>query len=362
VARRWLVLSFFSLLLSGCLGADGGDEPQRIEGDTAIVYVSEPRHGGSGVAARQVLTGVRRALAERRGRAGGLRIRLRLLPATDDAERPWDPALIAENASRAADDPRAIAYLGELDYGATAVSLPITNDAELLQVSPGDGLTSLTRRAPGRARAGPERYYPTERRSFVRIGPTDLSEAEALVGRLRALGASRFALVFDRDIYGRGLAGQVVERARRAGLRPVSAEEYQGDPERVPDIARELAERRPDATVMLGVAGAATLPMLRAIGDALPGVPLLAASGMLASPDLALPESPSIEAIGPTLEPERAGHRAMRLVLDAIDAGGRDRRRVIAAALERGRTLATGGLAVYRPGADGRLRQAESAP
>jgi branched-chain amino acid transport system substrate-binding protein len=61
---------------------------------------------------------------------------------------------VAANAKRAADDPTAMAYLGELDYGATAVSLPITNNAGVLQVSPGDGLTSLTERAPAaRARA-----------------------------------------------------------------------------------------------------------------------------------------------------------------------------------------------------------------
>ena len=71
------------------------------------------------------------------------------------------------------------------------MSLPITNDAGLLQVSPGDGLTSLTQQPPGRPRAGPERHYPSGRRSFVRIGPTDLLEAEALVERARAAGAER---------------------------------------------------------------------------------------------------------------------------------------------------------------------------
>ena len=362
-ARTPALLCACTLALAGCLGDSGGEETHRIEGDVATVYSSTPRHGVSAAVAREVLAGERRALAERRGRAGGLRVRLRQLPATDDRERAWDPALVAENAGRAADDPAAIAYIGELDYGATAVSLPITNDAGLLQVSPGDGLTSLTERAPGRPRAGPERYYPTERRSFVRVGPTDLREAEGLVARLRALGATRFALVFDREIYGRELAAQVVTLARRDGLRPVASEEYRGQVDELPDIARALAENRPDAVVQLGVAGRGTIPMLVAIDDQLPGVPLLAASGMLAIRGLALPPGPKrIEAVGPALPPERAGYDAMRLVLDAVDAGGRDRRRVIAAGLRLGRRTADEPLALYRPGADGRFERVGTVP
>ena len=340
--------------LTGCLGG-GDDEPDMIEGDVATVYSSAPRHGVSATTAREVLAGERRALAERGGRSGGLRIRLRQLPATDNRERPWDPGLVAENAHRAADDPTAIAYLGELDYGATAVSLPITNDAGLLQVSPGDGLTSLTRRPPGRPRAGPERYYPTDRRSFVRVGPTDLTEAERLVELLDETGATQFALVFDREIYGRELAAQLVELARRAGLTPVASEEFRGRADDIPDIVRSLAEKQPAAVVQLGVAGKATVPMMNAIADQLPGVPLFAASGMLAAPRLAVPPAPPLEAVGPALAPRRAGYEAMRLVLDAVAEGGRDRRRVVSAGLSLGRRLGGDRVVVYRPGSSGRL-------
>jgi branched-chain amino acid transport system substrate-binding protein len=350
------VLCLAALALAGC-GGGGDDEPHRVEGDVATVYSSTPRHGVSAAVADEVLAGERRALDERGGRAGGLRIQLRQLPATDDGERPWDPGLVAENAHRAADDPSAIAYLGELDYGATAVSLPITNDAGLLQVSPGDGLTSLTRPAPGRPRNGPERYYPSATRSFVRIGPTDLSEAEMIVARIRATGASSIALVFDREIYGRELAAAVIDRARRAGIRVLESAEYRGQRDEIPDLVRTLADAQPEAIVMLNVAGPATVPFLTGLGDVLPAVPVHAASGMLASPELALPQLPAdIEAVGPAISPERAGYEAMRLVLRAVEEGGRDRRRVIAAA----RTLSRDGpdttrLTVYRPDAEGRF-------
>ena len=343
-------------MLAGCLGNGADDEPHVIRGDTATVYSSVPRHGVSAATAAEVLGGERRALEERNGRAGGLRIRLRQLPATDERDQAWDPGLVAENANTAADDPNAIAYVGELDYGATAVSLPITNDAGLLQVSPGDGLTSLTRRAPGRPRNGPERYYPTDRRTFVRIGPTDLDEAERIVARLAAAGATTFGLVYDREIYGRELAAQVVDRARRAGLTSVATEEYRGQVDDIPDVARALAEERPDAVVLLSVAGRGTVPMLVALDDQLGGVPIFASSGILALPELALPAGPDrIQAVGPALPPEEAGYLAMRLVLDAVGEGGRDRRRVSSAALRLSRELPGDSVVVYRPDDHGRF-------
>ena len=361
LALKLTLAAALAALLSGCSG--GTDEATRVEGKTATVYSSSPRHGVSAAAARAVLAGERRALADADGRAGGLRIRLVELPTTtDDPAHPWDPALVSTNAHRAADDPSAIAYLGELDYGASAVSLPITNDAGLLQVSPGDGLTSLTRRPPGRPRAGPERYYPADERTFVRVGPSDLNEAEWLVERVRASGGRRLAMVFDREIYGRELAGQIATLARREGIEPVASEEFRGGPDEVPEIARELADARPDAVIYLGVATRATGTLLEGIDSALPSVPLFASSGILAAGEtLALPASVArIVAVGPALAPERAGYDAMRLVLEAVDEGRRDRRRVVAAAL-RLRERLPGALAVYRPGADGRFERVGAA-
>jgi hypothetical protein len=95
----------------------------------------------------------------------------------------------------------------------------------------------------------------------------------------------------------------------------------------------------------------------------MPAVPIFASSGVLAArEDLAIPAGAArIEAVGPALAPERAGYDAMRLVLDAVEEGQRDRRRVIAAALRLRERVNAPRLARYRPGADGRFERVGAA-
>ena len=356
-----LSLCLAALCLAGCLSGTDPEETSRISGGTVTIYSSLPRHGVSAQAAAAAAAGQRLALADAGGRAGGLRVRFVRVDSTEPGDRLWNPGRVSANAKQASDDDTAIAYIGELDYGASAVSVPITNDAGILQVSPGDGLTSLTRPPPGRPRAGPERYYPTGVRNFLRLVPNDLLQAETLVKRLRARGARRPAVVFDNEIYGQELAGELVARARRDGPEPVASEEYRARVDEIPDIARSLAEGHPDAVLYAGVAGPGTGRLLSAIDTRIPGAPVLATNGVLArDPSRPIPSAPAtVEALTPirpaaALAPEgrrilrrvRAtagaaaarpeavyGYEAMRLVLDATAKAGPDRRRVIRRAL-----------------------------
>jgi branched-chain amino acid transport system substrate-binding protein len=348
------------LAFAGCLG-NASDEPTRVEGDTATVYLSVPRHGAAAPAGRAVEAGARLALADAGSRAGGLAIRLRPLSSTEPDEEVWEPDLVNSNAEHAVEDPHAIAYLGELGYGASAVSLPVTNAARLLQVSPTDGLTSLTRTPPGRPRSDPLRLRPEEERNFARLTPSDLLLVEVLLELMRERGTERLTVIFDQEVYGRELAAQVVARARRDGPEPLRTEEYRGKVDEIPDIVAKVAEDRPGAVVLASVAGPGTGRLLAAIDTRLPGVPVYATSGVLARDRRTpIPDAPiSVEALTPVLprrelppqgreivrragrqggaaaaRPEAVyGYEAMRLILDAIEVGGRDRARVAAAAL-----------------------------
>jgi branched-chain amino acid transport system substrate-binding protein len=342
--------------LTGCL--DGGDkgESTRISGDTLTVYSSLPRHGLTAEAAAAVLAGQRRALRDAGGRVSGRRVRLVALDSSKPDGRGWDPGMVNANAERAKDDPTAIAYLGELDFGGSAVSLPTTNEAGLLQVSPGDGLTSLTRRPPGRPRAGPERFYPTDERSFIRLVPSDLRQAETLLALARRQGARSLAVLDDDEIYGRELAIVLASRARRAGIRVERVAEIRDDSAAVPDRVDELSEVRPGAVVYAGLPGDAYGPLMAALARRLPAVPMLGSAGLRAAPaPRAAPRTVTVlSAVRPAASYPKSGRRllarlgdgrrparpealygyeSMRLVLDAVEQGGPDRAAVIKAAL-----------------------------
>jgi branched-chain amino acid transport system substrate-binding protein len=129
-------------------------------------------------------------------------VRLEVL---DDADGDgWDAARTGANARVATQDSTAIAYLGELDSGATRTSLPITNEAGLLQVSPGSGAEDLTSEALGSDQV-PERTQPTGTRTFGRVVPSDAAQGEATAGWAASLGFEDVALFAAEDPFSEAL-------------------------------------------------------------------------------------------------------------------------------------------------------------
>ena len=352
--RRALLPLFGALLATGCGGGDD-DRPQ-IPGDGALtIYTSLPMHGASADAAGAVADGMRLALDDQNRKAAGREIKLVQLDSSKPDGDTWDPELVEQNAERAADDPTTIAYLGELDHGASAISLPVTNAEGILQISPLDGLTSLTREQPGGPRGGPERYYPGDTHTFVRLVPVDLMHATALVDWARERGARRIAIVHDDRLSGRAIAAQAVyvadaRRLEIAGVREVEAGK---DPANLTGDAQAIADDRPDAIVYAGLNDATAAPLLAAIEDANPATDLYV-TGM--PPDAELAGVSSLRLTAATRPPREYGdagagvldrhpgrgvevlygYESMRLALEAIQRGGPDRAAVAREALRPG--------------------------
>ena len=202
------------------------------------VYVSVPLSGERAEAGRAIVAGAKEALADAGGRAGDLRVRAVFMDDTAGTGR-WDLAATAANARRAVEDAGAVAFIGDLDSGATRVSLPITNQAGMLQVSPGATAPDLTRYV-GEG-ADPDRYRPSDEQTFVRLVPRQgvivlcarregESVSDKVLGSPRDDGHEAMSLVLDAVADAGADRGEIIDealatrnRASRIGMYSVRA-------------------------------------------------------------------------------------------------------------------------------------------
>jgi branched-chain amino acid transport system substrate-binding protein len=285
--RAFLICLFIALPASAAAGC-GTDQSRggQVPGDTLTIYSSLPLQGAHRAQAQSIVNAEKLALKEAGGRAGDFTINFasRDDSTAGDGQTPgWNPGRTADNASKAAQDSRTIAYIGEFDSGATAISLPVTNEASIVQVSPAATAVGLTKLVPGAEKGEPERFYPTGERTFARVVPADDVQAKAEVSWAKDIGARRVFLVDDRSVEGRALAEQVriasegkLDVVGRKGMDP-RADDYA-------DLAREIAGKNPDLVYFGGGVESNTLRFWQDMHAAAPNVRLMG-SDLLLVPD-----------------------------------------------------------------------------
>jgi branched-chain amino acid transport system substrate-binding protein len=202
--------------LSGCGGVGTSPAAQTV-GDQLTIYSSLPLQGPSAEISRQIVGGEKLALSDAGGHVGRFTVSYALRDDSSATSGEWDPDVTAANAKAAAQDPTTIAYLGDFNSGATAISLPLTNAAGILQVSPASpyvGLTSSLDAGQGE----PERFYLAGKRTFGRVAPGDPVQAAVQVALMRRLGVNRVYVISDQDPFDAPLAQIVAGDAQRAGI------------------------------------------------------------------------------------------------------------------------------------------------
>src|SRR3954471_2363591 len=181
------------LLLAATVAGCGMAGTAKVEAPVTV-YVSLPLTGPHGSSGQDAADGVRLALEQAQGKAGSIQVRAQFL---DDAKgRNWDPVAVGANARQAVQVSSAAAYIGELDSEPTRASVPITNDAGLVQVSPGAGGVDLTQPAAGYPDS-PDRYRPSGAPNFARTVPGDDVVVDAAANWVSELGATAAGAASD---------------------------------------------------------------------------------------------------------------------------------------------------------------------
>jgi branched-chain amino acid transport system substrate-binding protein len=268
------------------------------------IYACLPLTGAAAAPGREVLRGAELALetTERRG------VELVVL----DGFAADREAQAGANASQAAADDAAVAYIGDFHSSQVAATAPILGDAGLLQVAPVSTQVGIE---------GP---------TLVRLTPDDAAGARAIADWLVEAEPREVLVVHDHDTdYGVPVGRLCADAARSRDLAVRVRPMWDGGEQPADDIGDA------GAIVYAGVAGSGAVELWHTLHAAQPRLWLLGTDGV-AAPWLARELNRSAAVRSRFFVPRRTGlgfygFEAMALVLDAIADGGADRASVVRA-------------------------------
>ena len=238
------------------------------------IYSSLPLQGASS-ASVPIVNGIKLALAQAGGKAGQFTVKYVSL---DDST----PDQTAGNARRAAGDLQAVYYIGEYGSGASTVSIPILNEAGIPQVSPTSTNGGLTTNDPGSAPGEPGRYYPTGKRTFLRIAARDKVQAAALLTTMKIDRCHRVAVANDKEPYGTGLAALLQAQAARYGVRILSNTAIDPGARRFGSYTQKLKRQHADCFMFSGLGSKGAVKLTKDVAAAIPAMKLYGGDGVCA--------------------------------------------------------------------------------
>lgn len=272
-----------SVGVAACGSSSSSSTTGSSGGKTVDVYSSLPLQGASQAQTNALQKGIALAFSQADNKAGDTTIKYTSLDDSTAQAGSWDPGQVASNARKAAQDSNAIAYVGEFNSGASAISIPILNQAGIGQISPANTYPGLTVSAPGVTEKGePDKYYPTGKRTYARIVPNDLIQAKALLKTAQSDGCKNIAVANDKEVYGAGLARVLVKDANAAGVK-LSNTGIQKDAPNFRSYASTLKSQGVDCFIFAGITANGAVQIFKDVSAALPNAKLYGPDGVCES-------------------------------------------------------------------------------
>jgi branched-chain amino acid transport system substrate-binding protein len=343
------------------VGACGGDDDEggggggESGGKTLTVYSSLPLQGASRPQTTALVNGIKLALEQAGGKAGEFTVKYQSLDDSTAQAGSWTPEATQANARKVAQDDSAAVYIGEFNSGASAVSIPILNEAGVPQISPANTYVGLTSDEPGSEPGEPEKFYPTGQRTYTRIVPKDTIQAAALATVMKEDGCTNVQLANDKEVYGAGLAKNIQSSAEGQGLTVISNEAIDKNQPNYRALASKAKSAGADCFIYSGITANNAVQLYKDFSAALPDAKLygpdgVAESGFADPKEGGIPAdvASKVKVTVATLDPESYppegqeffsqfekkygepnpdpysiyGYEAMRLALDAIERSG----------------------------------------
>jgi branched-chain amino acid transport system substrate-binding protein len=252
-------------------------------GGTVDIYSSLPLQGASKDQTAAMVNGMKLALSEAGNKAGSLKVKYTSLDDSTAQAGNWDPGQTAQNARKVAQDNKAVYYIGEFNSGASAISIPILNQAGVPQVSPANTYPGLTTSEPGTEKGEPDKYYPTQKRTYLRIVPRDKIQSAALIAQMKQDGCKKVAVANDKETYGGGLARIFVQQSKSQGVTVTGNDAIDKSASNYRAYASKVKGAGADCFLFSGVTANGSVQLYKDVGAAVPNAKLYGPDGVCES-------------------------------------------------------------------------------
>ena len=338
----------------------GGGGASSEGGGSLTVYSSLPLQGASRPQSEDVINGIKLALKQKGGKCGDFTIKYESLDDATAAAGKWEAGQTSANARKVAQDDSAIAYIGEFNSGASAISIPINNEAGILQVSPSNTALGLTKGGAGAEPGEPDKYYPSGERNYGRVVPVDIIQGKAQAQWMKDEGVTSVYILDDAEVYGKGVAKNTQSAAEELGIKVAGTDSWDGKASNYRALASKIKSSGADAVFTGGIIDNNAPQLYKDLNAALPDAKLFGPDGV-ATVDFTEEIPDKVQAqtylTAPTLSPDELppagqqfykdyeaeygepqdeidpyavyGYEAMGVVCDSIAEGGDDRQAVI---------------------------------
>jgi branched-chain amino acid transport system substrate-binding protein len=285
VRGRWLAVSSCAVAalatgVAACGGGGGGGGGGTASGTTLTIYSSLPQQATDRVQSQDVINGEKLALSSVGSKVGKYTIKFKSLDDATASAGQWDPGQTSSNARQAAQDKSAIAYIGEFNSGASAISIPILNQAGLMQVSPSNTALELTKNPGPAGKGAPDKYYPTGKRTYARVIPADHIQGAAQADWMSELGVKKLYVLNDKQVYGTGVAGTTASAAKLHGIQVLGNEGIDPKAANYRSLAQKIKGKGADAVFYGGITANNAIQLYKDLGAAMPDAKLFGPDGV----------------------------------------------------------------------------------
>ncbi len=209
------ILAFAACSTTGGSAAPSGGSAAPSAGGSAIasadtskgavkVAIGLPLQGSELAASQPIVNGIKLAVKEAGGGAGGYAVEIPDSAIFDDAVNgAHDPQTGAQNMTTIVGDPDIVAMIGPLNSSVALTQIPISNEAGLLQCSPANTNQGLTK--PEFGALDVRKAFP-DRINYVRVVTTDDNQGPAAAKYiLENLNAKKVYIIDDTETFGKGI-------------------------------------------------------------------------------------------------------------------------------------------------------------